>query len=99
LVRVGGGAAQDCTELGVELGEPRVLFPQLLHSLLVLDLPLLVLVLELPHPLLVRDLSAIELDLSQLIVDNGSPVEHRQAAAEPGQRGVIGSFIETAIAD
>jgi len=85
LVRVGGGAAQDCTELGVELGEPRVLFPQLLHSLLVLDLPLLVvvpqlrvLVLELPHPLLV-------LDLSQLVVDNGSPVEHRQAAAEPGQ--------------
>ena len=92
LVRVGGGAAQDCTELGVELGEPRVLFPQLLHSLLVLDLPLLVffrqllvLVLELPHPLLVRDLSAIELDLSQLVVDNGSPVQHRQAAAEPGQ--------------
>jgi hypothetical protein len=33
----------------------------------------------------VRDLSAIELDLSQLVVDNGSPVEHRQAAAEPGQ--------------
>ena len=57
LVRVGGGAAQDCTELGVELGEPRVLFPQL------------------PHPLLVRDLSAIELDLSQLVVDNGSPVQ------------------------
>ena len=56
-VRVGGGAAQDCTELGVELGEP------------------LVLALELPHPLLVRDLSAIELDLSQLVVDNGAPVQ------------------------
>ena len=108
-VRVGGGAAQDCTELGVELGEPLVLALQLLHSLLVLDLPLLVrdlpllvvfpqlrvLALELPHPLLVNDLplleldlSAIELDLSQLVVDNGSPVEHRQATAEPGQRGV-----------
>jgi hypothetical protein len=55
----------------------------------------------------VNDLSAIELDLSQLVVDNGSPVEQllrrslrlRQAAAEPGQRGVIGGFIETAIAD
>ena len=102
-VRVGGGAAQDCTELGVELGEPLVLALQLLHPLLVCDLPLLVvvpqlrvLVLELPHPMLVRDLplleldlSAIELDLSQLVVDNGSPVERRQQAAEPGQRGVI----------
>jgi hypothetical protein len=37
----------------------------------------------------VNDLSAIELDLSQLVVDNGSPVEHRQAATEPGQRGVV----------
>jgi hypothetical protein len=47
----------------------------------------------------VSDLSAIELDLSQLVVDNGSPVEHRQAAAEPVQRGVVDRFIETAIAD
>ena len=95
LVRVGGGAAQDCTELGVELGEP-----------LVLALDLRDLALQPPHPLLVRDLPLlefvlvpIELDLSQLVVDNRSPVQHRQAAAEPGQRGVIGSFIETAIAD
>ena len=58
-VRVGGAAAQDCTELGVEL-----------------------------------DLSPIELDLSQLVVDNGSPVEHRQATAEPGQRGVILRFAD-----
>ena len=36
-VRVGGGAAQDCTELGVELGELLVLAPQLLHPLLVRD--------------------------------------------------------------
>ena len=71
-VRVGGAAAQDCTELGVEL-----------------------------------DLSPIELDLSQLVVDNGSPVEQllrrslrlRQAATEPGQRGVVDRFIETAFAD
>ena len=41
---------------------------------------LLHLALELPHPLLVRDppllvndLSPIELDLSQLVVDNGDP--------------------------
>ncbi len=72
-VRVGGGAAQDCTELGVELGEP-----------LVLALDLRDLALQPPHPLLVRDLPLlefvlvpIELDLSQLVVDNGSPVEHR----------------------
>jgi hypothetical protein len=96
-------AAQDCTELGVELGEPLVLALDLTdlalqppHPLLVIDLPLLEL-----------DLSPIELDLSQLVVDNGSPVEQllrrslrlRQAAAEPGQRGVIGGFIETAFAD
>ena len=46
------------------------------------------------HPLLVLDLSPIELDLSQLVVDNGSPVEHRQQAAEPGQRGVILRFAD-----
>ena len=71
-----------------------------LHPLLVRDLALLVvfpqlrvLALELLHSLLVLDLSPIELDLSQLVVDNGSPVEQllrrrlrlRQAAAEPGQ--------------
>ena len=39
-------------------------------------------------PLLEFALAPIELDLSQLVVDNGSPIEHRQAAAEPGQRGV-----------
>ena len=49
------------------------------------------------HPLLVCDLPPIELDLSQLEVDDGSPVQQllrrrlrlRQAAAEPGQRGVV----------
>ena len=57
--------------------------------------------------MLVNDLSPIELDLSQLVVDNGSPVEQllrrslrlRQATAEPGQRGVIDRFIETAFTD
>ena len=29
------------------------------------------------HPLLVRDLPLLELDLSQLVIDNGSPIEHR----------------------
>jgi len=64
-------------------------------------------VLELPHPLLVNDLPLLELDLSQLVVDNGSLVQQllrrslqlRQAAAAPGQRGVAGGFIETAFAD
>ena len=59
------------------------------------------------HSLVVLDLSPIELDLSQLVVDNGSPVEQllrrslrlRQAATEPGQRGVVDRFIETAFAD
>ena len=102
-VRAGGGAEQDCIELAVELGEPLVLALQLLHSLLVLDLPLLVNDL----PILEFALSPIELDLSQLVVDNGSPVEQllrrslrlRQAATEPGQRGVVDRFIETAFAD
>jgi hypothetical protein len=55
----------------------------------------------------VIDLPLLVNDLSQLVVDNGSPVEQllrrslrlRQAAAEPGQRGVVLRFIETAIAD
>jgi hypothetical protein len=88
--RAGVGAEQDCIELAVELGEPLVLALQLLHSLLVLDLPLLVRDL----PILEFDLSPIELDLSQLVVDNGSPVEHRQATAEPGQRGVVLRFAD-----
>jgi hypothetical protein len=46
------------------------------------------------HSLLVLDLSPIELDLSQLVVDNGSPVEHRQQAAEPGQGGVVLRFAD-----
>ena len=60
-----------------------------LHPLLVRDLPLLffdsqllALVLQLLHSLLVRNLSLlvfdffpIELDLSQLVVDDGSPVQ------------------------
>jgi len=76
-VRVGGGAGRDRTQLGVELGEPLVFFPQLL----VFD----------PHLLH----SPLELDLSLLVVDNGSPVEQllrrrlrlRQQAPEPRQRG------------
>ena len=63
---------------------------------------------ELPHSLLVRDPALLELDLSQLLVDDGSPIEQllrrnlrlRQPAAEPGQqRGVIGRLIKTAFAD
>ena len=69
-VRVGGGAGRDRTQLGVELGEPLVFDPHLLHS-------------------------PLELDLSLLVVDNGSPVEQllrrrlrlRQQAPEPRQRG------------
>jgi len=59
------------------------------------------------HPLLVRDPAPLELDLPQLLVDDGSPIEQllrrnlrlRQPAAEPGQRGVIGRLIKTAFAD
>jgi hypothetical protein len=49
--------------------------------------------------LLELDLPPLEFDLSQLEIDDGTPVEHRQQAPEPGQRGVIGRFIETALAD
>ena len=99
--RAGGGAEQDRIELGVELGEPRVLAPQLLHPLLVLhhsllvrDLPLLVFSPELLALVLQLLLPPIELDLSQLVVDDGSPVEHRQTAPEPGQRGVVLRFAD-----
>ena len=77
-------------EPGVARCEPRVLFLQLLGF-----------ALELPHPLLVRDLpllvfdlSALELDLSELVVDNGSLVQHRQQAPEPAQRGVVLRFAD-----
>ena len=99
--RAGAGAEQEHIDFGVELVEPFDLALELPHLLLVHDLPLLVvfpqlrvLALELPHPLLVNDLPLLELDLSQLVVDNGSPVEHRQQAAEPGQRGVILRFAD-----
>ena len=77
-------------EPGVARFEPRVRFLQLLGF-----------ALELPHPLLVRDLpllvfdlSALELDLSELVVDNGSLVQHRQQAPEPAQRGVVLRFAD-----
>jgi len=106
--RVGVGVGQDCTELGVELGEPRVLVPQLLHPLLVRDLPLLVFfpellvfsleklvfALQLLHSLLELDLPPLELDLSQLVIDNGSPIQHRQKAPEPRQGGVVLRFAD-----
>ena len=40
---------------------------------------------ELPHPLLVGDLPLLERDLSQLVVDDGSPVQHRQPASPARQ--------------
>jgi hypothetical protein len=72
--RVDGGAARDCSQLGVVLGEPSVL------------------ALELPDSLL-------PLCRSDLEIDNGTLVERRQPAPEPRQRGVVGRFIETALAD
>ncbi|QBE67869.1 hypothetical protein SynWH8101_0257 [Synechococcus sp. WH 8101] len=39
------------------------------------------------HPLLVRD-------LSQLVVDNGSPIQRRQQAPEPRQGGVVLRFAD-----
>jgi hypothetical protein len=106
--RAGGGVEQDRIELGVELGEPRVLapqllgfVPQLLHPQNVRDLPLLVFSPELfvfcPELLalvLQLLLPPIERDLSQLVVDDGSPVEHRQTAPEPGQGGVVLRFAD-----
>ncbi len=50
--------------------------------------------LELLHPLLVRNPALLEFDLSQLVVDHGSPVQHRQATPEPGQRGVVLRFAD-----
>ena len=67
--RAGVGAAQDCSELGVELGEPLVLALQLLR---------------LRRPSATSAAPALRL---------------RQATAEPGQRGVIDRFIETAFTD
>ena len=48
-----------------------------LHPLLVRDLPLLFFVLQLLHSLLVFDFFSIEFDLSKLVVDHGSPLQHR----------------------
>jgi hypothetical protein len=72
-----------------------------LHPLLVRDLPLLVFFpqllvfsLELLHSILVLALDPLELDLSQLVIDNGSPVQHRQTAPEPRQGGVVLRFAD-----
>jgi len=80
--RVGAGAGKERIDFGVELVEPLDLVLELLHPLLVRNLPLLVF-----DPQLL--LSEIELDLSQLVVDDGSPVQHRQPASPARQGGVV----------
>ena len=75
--RADAGAGKERIDFGVERVEPCDFALELLGFFL-----------QLPHPLLVRDLppmffylqlllSPIELDLSQLVVDDGSPVQHR----------------------
>ena len=83
--RVGAGAGKERIDFGVELVEPLDLALELPHPLLVRDLPLLVFCLPLLffYPLLL--LSPIELDISQLEVDDGSPVQHRQPTSPARQ--------------
>jgi hypothetical protein len=78
FARAGAGARKERIDFGVELVEPRGFALELLHPLLVCDLPplffdpqLLALVLQVLHSQLVFDFIQIELDLSQLVVGDG----------------------------
>jgi hypothetical protein len=68
--RVGAGAKKELIDFGVERVEPRDFALELPRPLLVRDLPLLFF-----YPKLL--LSPIEFELSQLVVGDGSPVQHR----------------------
>ena len=89
----------ELNKIALERAEPCVLSlellgfaPQLLHPLLVLDLPVLVffpqlriLHLKLVYSFLVLDPSPLEPELPSLVVNTGPPVEGRQPAPEPWQ--------------